>query len=634
MASSGSEIDGWRNNRKLAAGATGRMGGAMADGRDQAADPMAVPVCAEQARLLYGILPVANGANVTMGVLLAAGLAGETPAPVRYGWLALHLLIAILRAGSLFAWRRRAATIEIDSARWLNVFRAGAIASSVSWGLGTVLLFPADSEAHQMLVAVIIAGLSAGAVTTLAIDRVSMLTFLGSTLLPLAILYALQATELSRLMSVIMLLALVFFALSSRRAGKSILDNIRLRLEMTELHRRQQALACGMAVAKEQAERASRAKSEFLASMSHELRTPLNAVIGYAQLLGIDSQVSEDGRQQTREIEQAGRHLLALVNDLIDLARIEAGRLELSCEEFTVESVLAECLSLVAPMANRHGVRVIASPGEASGLRLRGDPIRLRQVLLNLLSNAIKYNGEHGTATLRCERVGDRVRLSVIDTGPGIPPGKQARLFTAFDRLGAEGGAVEGSGIGLVISRRLVAAMGGEIDFESDEGRGSTFWVELPLIAEGAAIPPSLAAEQSPLPGSAGRLRFKVLHIEDNPVNRRLVRRILESARPDIEIIEAASAERGLDEALAAEPALILMDINLAGMSGYEALARLRTDARTESIAVVAVTADAMKGDRERVLAAGFDDYVAKPIDLQSLLRVIDRLAPQAGALT
>jgi PAS domain S-box-containing protein len=388
--------------------------------------------------------------------------------------------------------------------------------------------------------------------------------------------------------------------------------------DVTELKQTEYA----MLQAKEAAEAASRAKSEFLASMSHELRTPLNSILGFAQLFGMDPYLPEKTRDHAREIERAGQHLLSLVNDLIDLARIEAGKLELFPAAVSVKAVVGDSLAMVAPIARERGIRLIDAGGNGRGTLVQADYTRLQQVLINLLANAIKYNRPAGSVHLVCHAGNGVARIAITDTGPGIPAHKRSRMFSLFDRLGAERGQVEGSGIGLVITQRIVEAMGGSIGFESVEGQGSTFWVELPLAAAAVSTPVMAPAPETAETHAA---HSYVLYIEDNPMNQRLMQQVFAS-RKQLELRTAHTAEIGIQLARAELPALILMDINLPGMDGYAALSALKASPQTAGIPVVAVSANAMKGDEKRGLAAGFAAYLTKPIDIPSLFRVIDRL--------
>lgn len=385
--------------------------------------------------------------------------------------------------------------------------------------------------------------------------------------------------------------------------------------------------------AKDAAEAASRAKSEFLASMSHELRTPLNAILGFSQLFGMDAQLPRETRDSAREIERAGQHLLSLVNDLIDLARVEVGKLEFSLEPVPLKPVMEDSLAMVASLARQHGIELLDEGDDCRAATVHADYVRLRQVVINLLSNAIKYNRTGGTVRIVCRQHGDRLRISVVDTGMGIPASKQDRIFNAFDRLGAERGQVEGTGIGLVITKRIVEAMGGTVGFQSREGQGSTFWVEFALSSAvempmRPADPASGASASANSAQSSPASRPVVLYIEDNPMNQRLMQQIF-ARRPDLELRDANTAEIGLDLARAAPPALILMDINLPGMNGFEALAALKADPQTAHIPVIAVSANAMKGDREHGIKSGFLDYLTKPIHIPELLAALQRvLAP------
>ena len=383
-------------------------------------------------------------------------------------------------------------------------------------------------------------------------------------------------------------------------------------------------------LASTEADRANRAKSEFLSRMSHELRTPLNAILGFAQLLQMEVQTPEQ-RESVAHILKAGRHLMDLIDEVLDIARIEAGRLHLSPEPVPVADLLRETLDLMRPLAAQRAIRLEtgALPGEDG--HVRADRQRLKQVLLNLLSNAIKYNRDAGRVTLTCaEAPGDRLHIRVTDIGPGIPAALMARLFTPFDRLGAEQQGVEGTGLGLVLSKRLVEAMGGAMGCESALGEGSTFWVELPLAAAPAErlkeLPPEVLAA-APAPGPAAT----VLYIEDNLSNLRLVERVL-AHRPGIRVLPAMQGRLGLDLAREHRPALIFLDLQLPDLPGHEVLRHLQGDPRTREIPVLVISADASPGQIQRTLAAGARAYLTKPLDVRGLLAAVDEhLTPPAG---
>jgi signal transduction histidine kinase/CheY-like chemotaxis protein len=385
----------------------------------------------------------------------------------------------------------------------------------------------------------------------------------------------------------------------------------------------------------EEARNANQAKSAFLSSMSHELRTPLNAILGFAQILAGDLPATPEQKKEfAGHILKSGRHLLTLINEILDLAKVEAGALTLSMEPVGLAEVLAECRTMIGPLAAARGIRV-AFPEHAAAL-VQADRTRLKQVLLNLLSNAIKYNREGGTVTLECEACGpDRLRLSVRDTGMGLRPEQVAALFQPFNRLGQENGVQEGTGIGLVFTKRLVELMKGEIGVTSSPGAGSTFWIELAAAGgvNGALAPPGSPAppdpDQAATPSDAGpRL---ILYIEDNPANLRLVQEII-GFRADLRLLSAPDGHAGLALAHTHRPAIVLMDLNLPGMGGFEVLAQLRRDPETAHIPVIALTANAMPRDIERGLSAGFARYLTKPIDIEQFNEAIDGvLAQRAG---
>jgi PAS domain S-box-containing protein len=388
--------------------------------------------------------------------------------------------------------------------------------------------------------------------------------------------------------------------------------------------------------ARDEAERANRAKSEFLSRMSHELRTPLNAILGFGQLLQRDA-AEPLRREQALRVEQilrGGHHLLALINEVLDLARIEAGTLPLSLEPVDVQALVEECLRLMQPTARAHAVQLalVSAPGSA-GLAL-ADATRLRQVLLNLVSNAIKYNRAGGAVRLSCGRSDAGVSLEVADDGPGLDEAQQQRLFRAFERLEAAGTAIEGAGIGLALSKSLVGLMQGEIGVHSTPGVGSRFWVRLQPAAPVGAAPavatlPAVAVASPAVP-AAPPAPCRVLYIEDNPVNQLLMEGML-AHRPGTTLTLADLPEPGLAMARSQQPDLVLLDIQLPGMSGYEVLRALRADPLTRAIPVIAVSANAMSDDLAQAREAGFDDYLTKPLDLARLLEALDRALPAAA---
>ena len=376
--------------------------------------------------------------------------------------------------------------------------------------------------------------------------------------------------------------------------------------------------------ARHEAEEANRAKNDFLSRMSHELRTPLNAVLGFAQLLEMDLHDEED-LESVRHILRGGRHLLELINEVLDISRIEAGTLTISLEPVELSAVVQECVDLIAPQAaeRRIEVRSRAIPRR----HVQADRHRLSQVFLNLLSNAIKFNHDGGHIDIDGEEHDDFARVRIADTGAGIAPEMIERLFTPFDRLGAETRGIEGTGLGLVVSKRLCEAMGITLGIESTAGEGSTFWLDVPLGEDALHVGP--VAEDDPPEGDAGY--GTVLHIEDNHANLRLVEQLLRH-RPGMRLIDAMQGSLGLELAVQHQPDVILLDVHLPDVSGDVVLQRLKADPRTAAIPVVVVSADATSGQMERFKSAGAHDYLTKPLDVSRLLEVIDGLSRPAAS--
>jgi len=373
------------------------------------------------------------------------------------------------------------------------------------------------------------------------------------------------------------------------------------------------------------AEKANRAKTDFLSGMSHELRTPLNAVLGFAQLMESGSPPPTPAqRRNLDQIQKAGWYLLELINEILDLALIESGKATLSREPVSLVEVMLECRALVESQAQKRGIGM-TFPRFEKPYFVKADRTRLKQVLINLLFNAVKYNKPGGAVVVEYSLgPAGSIRISVRDTGAGLAREQLAQLFQPFNRLGKEAGVEEGTGIGLVVAKRLVELMGGTIGADSTVGAGTTFWIELsltdaPMLAAGGAEPATPARPELPV----GATPRTVLYVEDNPANLELVEQLI-ARRPELRLLSAAEGAIGVEFARAYQPDVVLMDINLPGISGIEAMKILRADPSTAHIPIIALSANAVPHDIEKGLKAGFFNYLTKPIKVNQFMDALD----------
>ncbi len=561
-----------------------------------------------------------SGVSILAAAALAFWIMRACTVRGRVGWIYVALGGAVLGAGLAAMLYTGIAAVRVAG---VVVYRPGLFAISVAIALAAAgaalwLAFSPTRWWQRALAAVAMAAAFSG-MYRLGIAASAVVAGGSNASSGLRLAEPIAAAWIALGVVGVVMIALIGAFFDRRREQDAAYEAVRLRKEVAQRTANLQATASQLDAALAHAERASAAKSDFLASMSHELRTPLNSILGFSQLL-LNSRSFEPltAKQAgaVQQIEQAGRHLLLLIDDVLDLSRIEAGRVPLSIEPVEVAALIEEAASMLQPAAISANVTV-HTDAAFHGLFVRADRRRLLQVLINLLSNGIKYNKHGGSVSVSCHNVEGEARIIISDTGVGIPAQHLGEVFEPFSRLSQERSA--GAGAGLALCRRLVQAMRGVIRVDSLEGKGTTFTVALPVAAEQEGAAPTPA------------LRATVLYIEDNPASVLLMRHIMKEMA-DIELVVATSAREGIELARGLKPGLILLDINLPEMDGYEVLQTLRSDEHTAEIPVFAITANALPKELERGVAAGFDHYIAKPLNIPQFIAAVDVVLAQPPA--
>jgi signal transduction histidine kinase/ActR/RegA family two-component response regulator len=570
----------------------------------------------EEIRMLYGSMMFSMLATFAVSLIMYFVMYGHAASTEYLSlWFAIMAVSILVRSWDTYHFIK-APPDEQSKKSWGTRFLIGSTFAGFWWGMLSWLGYSAENE-YQALIVVCIIGVVGGALATLSYRWRTIVFFLLPALLILELRLIFEDNEFFKVVSYLLAVFILFTLLTSRRAYKNSNQNIRLRIEADV---REEALRA----AKNEAEHANKAKSIFLSNMSHELRTPLNAILGYTQLLKHDQSLKQKQQDSIKEINDAGELLLELVNQVLDLSSIEEGNQQVSIEAVALEDVLKECKSLIQPLADKNHIRLDFITN-FTGYVL-ADHIRLKQIILNLLSNAVKYNRINGMVNVRCSYIAEnRVRIEVSDTGYGIPKNKLNSLFEPFNRLEINTKKIEGTGIGLTISKKLTDMMKGTLNVQSDVGRGSTFWIELGGFRESnkKGTPQDLSAQvKKPEVNNSDLIHAqKLLIVEDNPSNLKLISSQLSALGYKADL--ASNGKEALKMTRAIDYSLVLTDCNMPIMDGYELTAEIRKN--NSHIPVIALTADAFPEREQECLIAGMNDRIVKPVSLKQLDNMLDK---------
>ena len=568
----------------------------------------------EEIRMLYGSMLFSMLATFAVSLIMFLVMRGHADSPQHLSlWFTVMVVSILLRSWDTYVFHHTSVEKQRKKS-WGLRFLLGSSFAGFWWGMLSWLGYSAENE-YQTLIVICTIGVVGGSFITLSYRWQTTVMFVMPALILLELRLVFDDNEFFDVISFLIGVFILFTLSASRRAHKHSNQNIRLRIEADI---REAALE----TAKTDAEQANEAKSLFLSNMSHELRTPLNAILGYTQLLRHDHSLSSQQQDNIKEIDEASKLLLELVNQVLDLSSIEEGKLSVSIENIPLETVLLECKALIQPMADQNHIRLDFITDCAA--YVKADHTRLKQVILNLLSNAIKYNHDNSMVTVRCHYAAkNRIRIMVEDNGFGIPQDRLHSLFEPFTRIETNPKKVEGTGIGLAIAKKLTEMMNGTLNVQSELGQGSTFWIELQSSKSGENSNQSMAQRDlfATFDGSKTVKSRKVLIVEDNPSHLKLISNQLRTLGYKADL--ASNGKEGLNMLRNHDYALVLTDCNMPIMDGYEFAIEIRKE--DSQIPIIALTADAYPEREHECLSAGMNDRIIKPVNLQQLENTLQK---------